>query len=141
MTTEIRHLSISIDCPQPLAYGWLCIPENFPLWAAGLATSLEEVDGEWIAASPLGAMKLRFSHRNSLGVLDHWVYPEAGGEIYVPLRVVANGKGCELTLTLFRQPGMDDARFAADAELVRKDLIFAKKILEAGPGSRAHEVA
>ena len=99
------------------------------------------MDGEWIAASPLGAMKLRFSPRNSLGVLDHWVYPEAGGEIYVPLRVVANGKGCELTLTLFRQPGMDDARFAADAELVRKDLIFAKKILEAGPGSRAHEVA
>lgn len=141
MTTEVSHLSISIDCPQPLAYGWLSIPENFPLWAAGLATSLEEVDGEWIAASPLGAMKIRFSPRNALGVLDHWVYPESGGEIYVPLRVVANGRGCELTLTLFRQPGMDDARFAADAELVMKDLIFAKKILEAGPGSRAHEVA
>ncbi|MBL8201041.1 MAG: SRPBCC family protein [Chromatiales bacterium] len=141
MTTETRCLSIAIDCPQPLAYAWLAIPENFPLWAAGLATSLEEVDGEWVARSPVGSMKIRFSPRNDFGVLDHWVYPESGGEIYVPLRVVANGRGCELSLTLFRQPGMDDARFAADAELVRTDLRFAKKILEAGPGSRAHQVA
>lgn len=141
MTTDTRHLTIAIDCPQPLAYGWLAIPENFPLWAAGLATSLEEVNGEWLAATPVGNLKIRFSPRNELGVLDHWVYPEAGGEIYVPLRVIVNGTGCELTLTLFRQPGMDDARFAADAELVRKDLVFAKKILEAGPGSRAKQVA
>ncbi len=137
MTTETRHLSISVDCPLRLAYAWLAIPENFPLWAAGLATSLEEANGEWVAQSPVGSLKIRFSPRNEFGVLDHWVYPEAGGEIYVPLRVVPNGKGCELTLTLFRQPGMDDARFAADAELVRKDLEFARKILEAGPGSRA----
>jgi hypothetical protein len=141
MTTESRCLSVTVDCPLKLAYAWLAVPENFPLWAAGLATSLTEVNGEWIAQSPVGAMKIRFSPRNDFGVLDHWVFPEAGGEIYVPLRVVANGRGCELTLTLFRQPGMSNERFAADAELVRKDLVFAKKILETGPGSRAGEVA
>jgi len=141
MTTETRCLSISIDCPQPSAYAWLSVPENFPLWAAGLATSLREVDGAWVAESPLGSMKIRFSPPNELGVLDHWVYPETGGEIYVPLRVVANGNGCELTLTLFRQPGMSDERFAADAKLVRKDLQFARKILESGPGRRTQAVA
>ena len=141
MTADTRHLTIAIDCPLPLAYAWLAVPENFPLWAAGLATAVEQVDGEWVGASPLGAMKIRFSPRNDFGVLDHWVYPEGGGEIYVPLRVVANGRGCELTLTLYRQPGMSDERFAADAKLVRKDLVFAKKILEAGPGSRAQGAA
>ena len=141
MVTETRCLSIAIDCPQASAYAWLSVPENFPLWAAGLATSLREVDGEWVAESPLGSMRIRFSPPNDLGVLDHWVNPEAGGEIYVPLRVVANGQGCELMLTLFRQPGMTDERFAADARLVQKDLAFAKKILESGPGRRARDVA
>jgi hypothetical protein len=141
MTAESHSLSVTVNCAQPSAYAWLSRPENFPHWAVGLATSLREVNGEWLAESPLGSMKIRFSPANDLGVLDHWVYPEAGGEIYVPLRVVPNGAGCELTLTLFRQPGMTDERFAADANLVRKDLVFAKKILESGPGRRAQEVA
>ncbi|MEO8444299.1 MAG: SRPBCC family protein [Gammaproteobacteria bacterium] len=135
-TRESRCLTVAIDCPLTEAYAWLSRPENFPHWAAGLATSLRKVDEEWVAESPLGQMKILFSPPNEFGVLDHRVYPEAGGEIYVPLRVVPNGTGCELMLTLFRMPGMTDERFAADAELVRRDLSFAKKILENGPGRR-----
>lgn len=136
MTTEARHLSVSINCHPAQAYAWLSLPENFPQWAAGLATSLREVNGEWVAESPFGAMKIIFSPPNEFGVLDHWVYPEVGGEIYVPLRVVPNARGCELVLTLFRMPDMTDAKFAADAELVQRDLAFAKKLLEYGPGRR-----
>jgi hypothetical protein len=136
MTRECRHLSVSIDCNAAQAYAWLAVPENFPQWAAGLATSLREVDGQWRAETPFGAMKIRFSPPNGFGVLDHWVCPEVGGEIYVPLRVVPNGTGCELTLTLFRMPDMTDAKFAEDVDLVRRDLLFAKKLLEFGPGRR-----
>ena len=136
MTSEVRHLSITIDCPADKAYAWLAVPENFPHWAAGLATSLRQVDGEWLAESPFGTMRIVFSPPNDYGVLDHRVYPEAGGEISVPLRVVPNGAGCELTLALFRMPDMTDERFAADAELVQKDLRFAKKLLEYGPGRK-----
>ena len=60
MTTEAQHLSVSIDCEPARAYGWLSVPENFPQWAAGLATSLREVDGEWVAETPFGAMRIRF---------------------------------------------------------------------------------
>ncbi len=136
MTRDSRCLSIAIECPLTEAYAWLSRPENFPHWAAGLATSLRLVGGEWVAESPLGPMKILFSPSNEFGVLDHRVFPQSGGEIYVPLRVVPNGKGCELTLTLFRMPGMTDERFAEDAALVLRDLTFAKKILEAGPGRR-----
>jgi hypothetical protein len=136
MTRECRHLSVSIECKAAQAYAWLAVPENFPQWATGLATSLREVDGEWLAETPFGAMKIRFSPPNEFGVLDHWVCPEVGGEIYVPLRVVSNGTGCELILTLFRMPDMTDAKFAEDADLVRRDLEFAKKLLEYGPGRR-----
>jgi hypothetical protein len=33
-------------------------------------------------------------------------------------------------LTLFRQPGMSDEKFAADADWVGRDLLAAKKLLE-----------
>lgn len=136
MIREVRHLSVFIDCKPATAYAWLSVPENFPQWAAGLATSLRHVDGAWVAETPFGAMRIVFSPPNEFGVLDHWVYPEAGGEIYVPLRVVPNGTGCELVLMLFRMPDMTDERFAADAALVVKDLQFARKILENGPGRK-----
>lgn len=129
--TQTKNLSISIGQDLRRAYEFLCLPENFPKWAPGLAGSLEKVGGEWRAQTPEGPAKLRFSERNALGVLDHWVYLPGGGEIYIPLRIIANGGGCELILTLFRQPEMSDEKFAADAQWVARDLATAKKLLEA----------
>jgi len=73
---------------------------------------------------------VRFSEPNDLGVLDHWVALQSGVEIYVPLRIIANGSGCELVLTIFRRPGATDEQFAADADWVMRDLQAAKKLLE-----------
>ena len=73
---------------------------------------------------------MRLSDRNSRGVLDHSVTLPGGACVYIPLRIVANGGGCELVLTLFRQPGMSDEKFAADAEWVKRDLNTAKQLLE-----------
>ena len=41
-----------------------------------------------------------------------------------------NGTGSEVMLGLFRQPEMDDAEFARDAELMQKDLLTLKAFLE-----------
>jgi hypothetical protein len=127
---ETRNLSVSIGRNAREAYAYLSVPEHFPKWASGLAGSLSKVSGGWVAQTAEGPMKVRFSEHNALGVLDHWVYPKPGVEIYIPLRVIANGNGCELVLTLFRQPGMTDEKFAADAEWVMRDLGAAKVLLE-----------
>jgi hypothetical protein len=50
--------------------------------------------------------------------------------VYVPLRVVPNGSGSELTFTLFRQPGMTVQKFKEDAEWVLRDLTKLKAVLE-----------
>ena len=76
-------------------------------------------------------MKVRFTERNSFGVLDHYVIPELGVEVYIPLRVIANGTGSELIFTLFRLSDMSDEKFAADAEWVMRDLNALKSLLEA----------
>lgn len=48
----------------------------------------------------------------------------------VPLRVVGNGTGAEVLLTLFRQPGLSQARFRADQDWVRRDLAALKHLAE-----------
>lgn len=130
-TSMHRKLSVRISRSAAEAYEFLSVPENFPKWASGLGASLRQAGADWIAETPEGPATVRFSERNSYGVLDHSVKLPRGGSVYVPLRVVAQGDGCELVLTLFRRPEMSEEKFAADAEWVMRDLLAAKRILEA----------
>jgi hypothetical protein len=127
---EARRLAVDIDRPMSEAYEFLSAPENFAKWASGLAGSLRRVGDDWIAETPDGRAVVRFSERNAYGVLDHSVTLPRGVTVYVPLRVVEKGGGCELALTLYRRPEMSDERFAADAAWVMRDLDTAKRILE-----------
>ena len=130
MKRETQRLSIAINRAAEEAYEFLSAPENFPKWASGLAGSLRRIGEDWIAETPEGRAVVRFSERNSYGVLDHAVTLPHGTTVYVPLRVVPAADGCELVLTLFRQPDMSDEKFAADAQWVMRDLDAAKRILE-----------
>jgi hypothetical protein len=132
-----RSISVSIGCGLERAYDFLCVPENFPKWASGLAGSLTKTGGEWLAETQHGPVRIRFSERNAYGVLDHWVYPRAGVEVYVPMRIVANGDGCELILMLFRLPEATDEEFAADAAWVRRDMSTLKNLLEDGESRKS----
>src|SRR5687767_11554710 len=103
---ESKPISIGIACPLGRATAFLADPGNWPKWAAGLGSSLARTaDGRWTVATPDGPAELRFAPPNTLGVFDHVVILASGEEVRVPLRAVANGDGCEVTLTLFRQPG------------------------------------
>jgi hypothetical protein len=125
-----KRLSVRIERPAGEAYDFLSVPENFPRWASGLGGALRKADGEWIADTADGPVRVRFSEPNRFGVLDHTVTLPQGRSVYVPLRVLERERGCELELTLFRQPDMSDEKFAADAEWVMRDLQAAKRILE-----------
>lgn len=128
-----RTYSVTIDHDWQALYEMIWRPEFFPKWASGLAESeLREEDGCWLANGPEGPIRIRFTPHNIYGVMDHHVDLGSGDEVHVPLRVVANGKGAEVMLTLFRQPGMDDDRFAADIKWVNRDLRALKMLIEGG---------
>jgi len=129
-THPSRNLSVYINRDAGYVYNFACVPENFSLWASGLGKSLKQVNGEWVAEGPKGPVKVKFTKRNDFGVLDHWVSPMPGLQIYIPLRVIPNGSGCEVILTLFRLQDMSDEKFAADAEWVMRDLSTLKNLLE-----------
>jgi hypothetical protein len=130
MIFEVRHISVSINRPPEQVYGFASRIENLPRWATGLGQSLRSVNGEWIADSPMGRVKIRFAERNDFGVLDHDVILESGAAIHNPLRVVPNGTGSEVIFTLFRRPGVSEEKFAEDAKWVAKDLGILKGLLE-----------
>ncbi|TXR48666.1 SRPBCC family protein [Phyllobacterium endophyticum] len=130
-THEARTLQVSIQRNWNDVYEYVSTPENLPEWASGLSSGLQKSGDEWVGDGPAGKLRLRFAPPNNVGVLDHWVTTETGEEVYIPLRVVANGESSEVIFTLFRLPGMDDEKFTADAAWVMRDLQRLKDLLEA----------
>ena len=129
-TVESRTIAVRIDRPFDQVYEFLVDPVNWNRWAFGLGKNLRRSNGAWIADSDGGIVHVRFTAKNSFGVVDHTVTHPNGDRIYVPMRLIANGGGCVLLFTLFREPGMTDAQFAADANFVRRDLNGLKALLE-----------
>jgi hypothetical protein len=128
---NVQHVTVSIGHPPADVYEFVSDPRNLPRWAAGLARSEVEKDGnEWIASSPMGRIRIRFAERNPYGVLDHDVTLESGVTVHNPMRVIPNGQGSEFTFTLIRQPGMSDDQFAADRAAVEEDLKTLKDLME-----------
>ena len=129
-TIESRTVSVRISRPFPEVYEFMVKPENWNQWATGLGKSIRPAQDGWVAETQQGQIKVRFTPRNSFGVLDHYVVRKTGPEIYVPMRLIVNGSGCELLFTLFREPRMSDERYAGDLEFVKKDLKALKELLE-----------
>lgn len=127
-----RTLTVRLEVPYDTAYARLSDPATWSSWAAGLGAGLiRRPDGDWTVNTVAGtSARVRFSDPNPYGVLDHTVLSPGGAEVHVPMRLIPNGDGCELALTLLRTPTMDDAAFAADAAAVERDLAALKAGLE-----------
>lgn len=140
MPYEALTLSVTIGRSAQDVYEAIWRPADFPKWASGLsAARLRFEDDEWRADGPDGPVRLRFTRHNTFGIMDHWVDLGAGTEIYVPMRVVANSEGAEVSLMLYRQPGMTEEQFSADADWMRGDLLALKQMLTSSHGARERE--
>ena len=130
MASSSRHIGERIDRPVDEVYEYTSDPANLPTWAPGLGTSVELIDGQWVAESPMGRVVLAFVPRNDHGVLDHDVTLPSGETVNNPMRVIADGTGCDVVFTLRHRPEMSDEDFARDADTVSADLATLKRVLE-----------
>ena len=134
--TQLRPahtLSVSIAAPATDVYAFAANPRRLTEWATGLGSAPTPLpDGAWRLETSAGPMRVVFARANEFGVVDHVVTPLSGDgpAVDVPLRVVPNGDGSEVMITLFQQPGMLDAQYAADAALVQADLARLKHAIE-----------
>jgi hypothetical protein len=90
MTFAAKHISVSINRSAAQVYEFASNPENLPKWAAVLSGSIEKVDDDWIAESPMGRVKVNFAEKNQFGVLDHDVTLPSGVKVTNPMRVFPN---------------------------------------------------
>ena len=130
MVSESKHISIGIDRPAHDVYTYAVDPRNLPTWAAGIGTSIDLVHDQWVAVSPMGPITVEFAERNGFGVLDHIVTLPTGESFLNPMRVLADGDGCEVVFTLRRWAGESDLEFESDAAAVARDLATLKRLLE-----------
>lgn len=127
---QVRTMSVSVFCSADRVYEFVSDLRNLPVWAPAFARSIEQVGEKWILQTDQGPLEIRICAENSFGVLDHYVSPSPGVEMYVPMRVIANGTGSEVLFTLLQTSDMSDERFAQDCAAVRRDLESLKKVLE-----------
>jgi hypothetical protein len=126
-------ITIPIRRSYQEVYGFLSEPTNFVLWGgANPGSTMEHIkDNDYIVELPRGRMMMRFSPMNEYGVLDFEVFPlgSTSGPI-TPVRMHANGDGCELVFTRFQRPGVSDEQFASDGEWAQSDLLRMKAYIE-----------
>jgi hypothetical protein len=125
-----RTLSVAINCDPGRLYEFVSKPENLPKWAKMFCRSIKKSKDGWVVETPQGPVKVRFTRKNDFGILDHYVKPAPGVEVFVPMRVVPNGSGSEVLLTLFQPAGMSDEKHAEDIRWVEQDLKTLKGIME-----------
>lgn len=133
-----RTLGVSIAAAPEATYKFVADAFNMARWAPGFCQTIAPdpaVEHGWRITTAEGVQAhARFVAPNAFGIVDHWVMLPELGEVYVPLRVVANDDGSEVLLTIFRQPSMTDAQWDADCQAVSADLQRLKALLEAKAG-------
>lgn len=116
-------LSVAIPRNWVDLYETIWRPEFFHKWAFGLTkTPLVQEGNVWRGTGALGTVKVRFTEHNPFCIMDHYVDSGLSKEMCVPMRIVANGTGSQVLVTVFRQPLLSDERFAQELEVVQQDL-------------------
>jgi hypothetical protein len=135
---DARTVTITVHADAGRVYDFARQPKNLPLWAAGLASGVQQLGGEWYADSPMGQVRVTMSAENPYRVLDHDVTLPDGRVITNAFRVTPALEGCVLTFVVVREPGTTADAFEADVAAVEQDLRTLARLLEgsASDGSR-----
>ncbi|MEW6056578.1 MAG: SRPBCC family protein [Bdellovibrionota bacterium] len=122
--------TVDIQAPVEKVFAFLADPMNWPRYAVVNLRSVTPGKNDWYkAVTKFGEGELKITPIKEFGLLDHiWKDPQATWTVYS--RVVPNGDGATVSMTLFQPPIMNDAQF--DQAMLEMDIEMAKlkEILE-----------
>lgn len=123
-------LSVTIHCPVGKVFAFVADPANLPLWSRSFCLSIRQEQGQWLAETPQGPIRIRIATHRQLGIADQFLNPAPGVEFMIPTRVVPNGEGAEFIFTLFQPDHLSPEEYQQEVALVRQELELLKQILE-----------
>jgi hypothetical protein len=121
---------IDVQAAPEKAYDFLSNPLNWPQYAIVNLRSVSPAHGGWFkAVTKFGEGELKINGAKELGVFDHvWKDPQATWHVYS--RVVPNGDGSTVMMTLFQPAVMTDPQFDQAMKEMDIELNKLKEILE-----------
>jgi hypothetical protein len=89
---------------------------------------VKKVKGEWQVESPAGKIKVQFTKKNKMGIVDHVVTLDSGISFNNPMRVIPHEDGCEVVFTLLSRDNMTEQQFEIDSKMIQTDLNTLKQL-------------
>lgn len=122
--------SIDIEATPEKVYAFLSDPLNWPEYAVvNLRSVSPGRDGWFKAVTKFGEGEIKVNGVKELGILDHvWRDPQASWQVFA--RVVPNGEGSTVMMTLFQPPVMTDQQFNDAMKEMDTEMAKLKEILE-----------
>lgn len=132
MKTIVRSAikSADIQATPEKVYAFLADPLNWPQYAVVNLRSVSPGQNGWFkAVTKFGEGELRVNGVKQFGLFDHvWKDPQATWQVYG--RVVPNGDGSTVMMTLFKPPVMSDELFDHSMKEMDVEMAKLKEILE-----------
>lgn len=113
MSNPHRSKTLTAALPEDsqAIFAWIADPENLPQWHSAFCRSVRRENGRWMVESPRGLLGIRFIRDDRALVLDWIVRFDDGQELTTAIRVLPNGDGSEIVVTLLKPAGFSEAAF------------------------------
>jgi hypothetical protein len=122
--------SIDIRAPFEKAYSFVADPLNWPRFSIVNLRSVTPGDDGWFTTiTRFGEGRLKLHAAKDFGIFDH-TWKDAQACWTIPARVVPNGDGVTVMLTLFQPPNLSDDQFNEAMKGMDLELNTLRKILE-----------
>ncbi len=121
---------VDIEATPDKVYAFLSDPLNWPEYAVvNLRSVSPGRDGWFKAVTRFGEGEIKVNGVKEFGILDHvWRDPQASWQVFA--RVVPNGEGSTVMMTLFQPPVMTDQQFNDAMKEMDTEMAKLKEILE-----------
>ncbi|HUO33419.1 MAG TPA: SRPBCC family protein [Candidatus Acidoferrum sp.] len=122
--------SIDIQATVDKTFAFLADPLNWPRYAVVNLRSVTPGQNGWFkAVTKFGEGEIKVDGVEEFGILDHvWKDPQASWKVYC--RVVPNGDGSTVMMTLFQPPVMNDQMFDHAMKEMDIEMAKLKEVLE-----------
>lgn len=122
--------TVDIQASPEKVFCFLANPLNWPKYAiVNLRSVSPGTNGWYRAVTKFGEGELKINAFQELGIFDHiWKDPQATWQVYS--RVVPNGEGATVMMTLFQPPAMNDRQFDEAMGEMYVEMEKLKEIME-----------